>query len=439
MSRFPKLQNIAVKMLIIRFVLKILFEEEIKKQNIDNILYKIELPLLPVLAKMERKGIFLDAFKLQHMSEVLEVKIQSIQNEIYDEVGETFNLNSPKQLSEILFERLGLKKPARAKTEYATGAKILEMLAEENAVASKILKYRGLEKLRSTYVNALPQQIHPKTERIHCTFNQSVAATGRLSCQDPNLQNIPIRSEEGRKIREGFKPQKEGWVYLSADYSQIELRLLAHLSEDPTLIKAFQKGQDIHAFTASLVYDVPVAKVTKDMRYAAKAVNFGILYGQTAYGLSQEIRIPRSEAALFIKTYFERYPKVSEYLEICKDTVRTKGIALTLTGRKRPIPEIHNKNPHIRAAAERLAINTPLQGTAADIIKMAMILIDQEIEKRKLQGFMILQVHDELIFEIPEEEVPTFRRIVKEKMENEVNLKVPLIIDIEVGKNWGEC
>jgi len=419
--------------------LKELYEKEIKELDIENILYEIEIPLLPVLAKMETNGIFLDSAKLETMRQVLEVKIESIQSEIYDSVGETFNLNSPKQLSEILFVRLGLKKPSRAKSEYATGAKVLEMLAEEHVVASKVLEYRGLEKLRSTYVSALPLQINPKTNRIHCTFNQSVAATGRLSCQDPNLQNIPIRSEEGRKIREGFRPEKEGWVYLAADYSQIELRLLAHLSEDEKLIQAFNNGQDIHAYTASLVYDLPLEMVTSEMRYAAKAVNFGILYGQSAFGLAQELNIPRKRAAEFIKTYFERYPRVSDYLDLCKQTVKEKGVSFTLTGRRRPIPEIENKNPMIRGAAERLAVNTPLQGTAADIIKMAMINIDKEMSSLNLEGFMILQVHDELIFEIPIEEVPTFRRMVKEKMENVVPLKVPLTVDIEVGKNWSEC
>ncbi|HSW72085.1 MAG TPA: DNA polymerase I [Chlamydiales bacterium] len=419
--------------------LKELFKKEIKEEKLEKVMYEVELPLLPILAKMERAGIYLDAQKLQEMSVALEKQIHALEQEIYKETGHTFNLNSPKQLSEVLYQRLGLQPPGKKKTEFSTDAKVLEMLAEENVVASKILEYRSLEKLRSTYVSSLPELVHKKTQRIHCTFNQSVAATGRLSCQDPNLQNIPVRTPEGRKIREGFKPEKEGWSYLSADYSQIELRLLAHLSEDKELIKAFERGDDIHAFTASLVFDVDISKITKEMRNQAKTVNFGILYGQSAFGLSQELKIPQKEAAEFIKTYFRRYPKILEYLESSKQKVREKGYAETLTGRKRPIPEIHSKNPHIRAAAERLATNTPLQGTAADIIKLAMIHLDAHLRENPKKGYLIVQVHDELLFELPDEEVPYFQRVVKEKMESAMKLRVPLIVDIEVGKNWGEC
>jgi DNA polymerase-1 len=293
--------------------------------------------------------------------------------------------------------------------------------------------------MRSTYIESLPEEINPKTGRIHCTFNQSTTATGRLSCQDPNLQNIPVRKEQGRRIRECFMPDQKGWSYVGGDYSQIELRLLAHFSEDPELIKAFQKGEDIHAYTASLIFNVALNQVTPEMRSQAKAVNFGILYGQGAYGLSKQTGLTHSEAAEFIKTYFERYPRVSEYIEFCKAEARKTGVAKTLTGRQRPIPEIDNKNPMIRSAAERLAVNTPLQGTAADLIKMAMIEIDRSITHMRLQGAMILQIHDELIFEVPDEEISVFEKMVREKMEQVFRLNVPIEVSISVGKNWGEC
>ncbi len=419
--------------------LKTLFSQKLKEKQLDSLFFDVEMPLLPVLAKMERRGIFLDVSKLEDMRLFLEEKISTLEKEIYEEVGLKFNLNSPKQLSEVLFQRLGLKNPGRKKTEYSTGAKVLEMLSEEHAVASKVLQYRGLEKLRSTYVNALIKQINPKTKRIHPTFNQSVTATGRLSCQDPNLQNIPIRTVEGKKIREGFEPQKQGWVFLSADYSQIELRLLAHFSEDPSLIRAFQKGEDIHASTASSLFQVPLSEVTEKMRHQAKAVNFGILYGQSAFGLSEELRIPVKQASLFIQKYKAQYPEVQKYLQTCIEGAEKKGVTYTLIGRQRPIPEIHSKNPHLKQAAQRLAINTPLQGSSADIIKLCMIQIEKEITQHQKQGFMILQVHDELIFEIPEEELPFFQKMVKEKMETVVSLKVPLTVNLSVGKNWGEC
>jgi len=416
------------------------FEKQLENTSLSSILKDIEIPLIFVLARMERRGIYLDASNLREMQKTLLTQIQSIKDKIFEEVGSEFNLNSPKQLSEILYTRLGLSPPTtRKKTEYSTGAKVLEMLADENAVVSKILEYRELEKLRSTYVEALPEQINTASDRIHCTFNQSVAATGRLSSQDPNLQNIPVRSDEGRKIRLGFKPQKENWSYLSADYSQIELRLLAHFSEDPGLIKAFQEEKDIHSHTAASVFNVPLSEVTKDMRYQAKAVNFGILYGQGPFGLSQEIGISMRDASNFIKTYFAKYPRVSQYISDCKKFVKEKKYATTLIGRKRPIQEIDNKNPIIRAAAERLAVNTPLQGTAADLIKIAMIQIDKEIQRQSLSGYMILQIHDELIFEVPNEEIPIFEKMVKKIMESALTLKVPLLVDVKIGKNWAEC
>lgn len=416
-----------------------LFNKELKKNDLDEVFFEIEVPLIPVLAKMERHGIFLDTHKITEIASLLQQELQELEQKIYKEVGKEFNLNSPKQLSEILYDHLGLQPSRKKGSANSTAAKILEELAEETPIVSTILEYRGLEKLRSTYTETLISQVNPHTKRIHCTFNQSVAATGRLSCQDPNLQNIPIRSERGRKIREGFKPQKEGWVYLSADYSQIELRLLAHFCKDPELIKAFRSNEDIHAYTASVIYQVPLNEVTKEMRSAAKAVNFGILYGQGPYGLSKVLSISTKQAQKIIETYFARYSHVKEYLDQCIKNVQKTGYAITLTGRKRPIPEITNKNAIIRNAAERLAVNTPLQGTNADIIKKAMIEIDKEIIKNNLEGYMILQIHDELLFEVPTHEIEFFKKMIKEKMEHAVNLIVPLTVNISIGKNWGEC
>jgi DNA polymerase I len=419
--------------------LKELFEKEIEKESLQKVFYEIELPLLPILAKMEQKGIFIDCKIFAHLSTEFLTELKRLEKEIFQEVGKEFNLNSPKQLGDILYKDLKLTPPRKKGSEFSTAADVLEKLKGESHVIEKILQYRALQKLSSTYVETLPAQINPKTGRIHATFNQSMTATGRLSCQDPNLQNIPVRSEEGKKIRSAFKPEKEGWSYLSADYSQIELRLLAHFSEDPELTRAFLEGQDIHTSTASLIFNLPQDLVTKEMRQIAKTVNFGILYGQGPFGLSQELGVSQKEASLFIETYFERYKKIGDYLESLKEIARKTRRAKTLTGRQRPLPEIHNKNPAVRAAAERLAINTPLQGTAADLIKISMIEIDKTIQENKCRGFMILQIHDELIFEIPDEEIPIFQKFVKEKMEHALCLKVPLLVDIEIGKNWSEC
>jgi DNA polymerase-1 len=419
--------------------LKKLFEKEVENKGVKEVLEKIELPLLPVLLRMERNGIFVDAHALKKMSHELSAQLKGVEAEIHKLAGEEFNINSPKQLSQILFEKMGIKPVKKTTTGFSTSADVLEALKEEAPIAERILEYRTIEKLLSTYLDALPTQVNPKTKRIHCTFSQSTAATGRLSSQDPNLQNIPIRRKEGKKIREAFKPQHPGWSFLAADYSQVELRLLAHLSEDPALVKAFREGEDVHAYTASLVFDVPLKEVTSDMRQKAKAVNFGIVYGQQAFGLSEGLGIHYKEAAAFIHTYFERYKKVKEYLEFCKESVRKTGRAVTLTGRQRPIPEITSKNPAIRAQAERLAINTPLQGTAADLIKLAMIDIDGFLQREKEKGMMILQIHDELLFEAPDTHLDALSSQVKNAMENVFKLNVPLIVDISIGKNWGEC
>ena len=419
--------------------LKILFEKQLDQLELCPLFQQVELPLIPILTHMERSGIFVDVKKLAAMSTELKEKLHKLEHTIYHLAEEKFNLNSPKQLSSILFEKMKIKPPKKTLTGFSTAADVLETLKEESPIIQEILTYRTLEKLRSTYVDALSEQINPHTHRIHCTFNQSVAATGRLSCQDPNLQNIPVHGEEGKKIRTAFKPQKAHHCFVAADYSQIELRLLAHLSEDPALLKAFRAGEDIHTYTASLVFDVPLKEVTSQMRSRAKAVNFGIVYGQQAFGLSQQLGISLKEAEEFIKTYFDRYKKVKDFLHFCKESVHKTGRAVTLTGRQRPIPDIHSNNAMIRAAAERLAINTPLQGTAADLIKMAMIQVDAHLRKHPSQGEMILQIHDELLFETPEDQADKLSTPVKKIMETIFDLQVPLIVDISIGKNWGEC
>lgn len=419
--------------------LKSVLEKELEERKLMPLLKDLELPLLIVLAKMERAGIYVDASYLHAFSKEVAEAIHHIEQEIIAMAGEEFNLNSPKQLSYILFEKMGIKPPKKTATGHSTNVETLEILEGEYPIASKIMEYRTLEKLRSTYIDTLPTQINPETGRIHCTFNQSVAATGRLSCQDPNLQNIPIRTEIGRRIREAFRPQKEGWLYLAADYSQIELRLLAHLSEDPTMIKAFQNREDIHAHTAAEIFHVPLSQVTKEQRHHAKAVNFGVIYGQQAFGLAKELGIEVKQAAAFIEMYFKRYQKVKEYVEACKEFTRQSGKAVTYMGRERLIPDINSKNGQIRSLAERLAVNTPLQGTAADLIKKAMLQMDEELTRHHMHGFMILQIHDELIFEIPPNETEQMKKMVKETMEGVLSLKVPLVVDITIGKNWKEC
>ncbi len=419
--------------------LKELFEKELRERELTSVFATIELPLIPVLLQMERYGIFVDTEQLELMSKELGRKIHHLEEAIYALAGEMFNINSPKQLSVILFEKLGLTPPKKTQTGFSTAAEVLESLQGSSPIIEKLLEYRLLEKLRSTYVDALPNEINPSTLRIHCNFSQTTAATGRLASQNPNLQNIPVRTEEGKKIREAFRPESFHFYFLSADYSQIELRLLAHLSEDPALIQAFQAGEDIHTYTASLVFDVPLHQVTPQMRHRAKTVNFGIIYGQQAFGLSQELSISYQEASSFIETYFKRYSKVKEYVEFCKESARHTGKATTLTGRQRPLPEIHSKNPMIRSAAERLAVNTPLQGTAADLIKLAMIQVDHFLDKNPLNAHLLLQIHDELLFEVHQDDIDLLSHKVKNIMENVFTLRVPLIVDISIGKNWGEC
>lgn len=419
--------------------LKILFEKELRDRHLDTLFHNLELPLLKVLAKMERHGIYVDLPFLEKMGVEVAGQLTTLANTIFEMAGETFNLNSPKQLAQILFEKMGISPPKKTATGFSTDAEVLELLSDKCPIAKKLLEYRTLEKLRSTYIESLPKEVNPSTHRIHSTFNQFVAATGRLSSQDPNLQNIPTRTEMGKQIRQAFRPEKEGYSFLGADYSQIELRLLAHFSEDPILIQAFCDGEDIHAHTAATIFNIPIDQVTKEMRYRAKTVNFGVIYGQQAFGLARELGISVKEAKDFIETYFKRFPRVLQYLEECKEMARKTGKAVTYTGRERAIPEINSKNQQIRNLAERLATNTPLQGSAADLIKSAMLAIDKMLEKKKLLGYMILQIHDELIFELPDHEIETLKPLVKDLMENASTLKVPLIVNVSIGKNWKEC
>ncbi|MBI3236302.1 MAG: DNA polymerase I, partial [Chlamydiales bacterium] len=421
------------------FQLYLLFQKQLKEKELADLFYNIEIPLISVLFRMERAGIYIDREKLKEISSSLNHSLKTLQHQIHKMAGEEFNIGSPKQLSTILFEKMGIKPLKKTATGYSTAADILEELQDQNPIVKTILEWRTLEKLRSTYAESLSDQIFSPTERIHCSFNQSVAATGRLSCHNPNLQNIPVRTPMGKKIREAFKPQQKHYSFLSGDYSQIELRILAHLSQDPALLAAFNAQEDIHTYTASQVFNVPLGLVTPRMRHQAKAVNFGILYGQQAYGLSKELGIPFQEAASFIETYFKRYKKIRDFLDFCVESTAKTGRAITLTGRQRPIPDIDSKNPILRSQAERLAVNTPLQGTAADLIKLAMLSIDSLLQKEPHLGILILQIHDELLFELPDDQVDRMKKKVKHAMETVWSLSVPLTVDISVGKNWGDC
>jgi DNA polymerase-1 len=413
---------------------------EIDEQGFRHLYESIDLPLAGVLARMEQTGIRIDPKQLRVLSGELDADIQRLSAEIYQLAGKPFNINSPVQLGKILFEEMNLPAPVKygkGKT-ISTAADVLEGLAAEHEIARKVLEYRQLTKLKGTYIDALPDLIDPKTGRLHTTFNQAGAATGRLSSSNPNLQNIPIRTELGREIRSAFVP-REGWRLVVADYSQIELRLLAHMSHDPVLLDAFQRGEDIHTRTAAEVFRVPPLMVTSDMRRNAKAVNFGIVYGQTPFGLAASLGIDRKEAELYIQTYFELHAGVKKFIQKTIAEVRESGFAPTLFGRKRPIPDMHSRNPNARSFAERTAVNTPLQGTAADLIKLAMIRIDEILRREKLETQMLLQVHDELVFEAPPSEAEKVSKMVKHEMENVHKLDVPLIVDVGMGDNWRDA
>jgi DNA polymerase I len=397
----------------------------------------IDLPLAPVLVRMEQAGVKIDRGMLGQLSVDLEKQCDAKAREIHEKAGVTFNINSPKQLGDVLFNQLNLPKPVKygkGKT-ISTAVDVLEELSETHEVPRLVLDYRQLSKLKSTYVDALPVLIDPKTQRVHTTFNQTGTTTGRLSSTNPNLQNIPIRTELGREIRAAFIAEP-GCALLSADYSQIELRLLAHFSDDPLLVEAFRRGDDIHALTASQVFGVPPMLIDAEHRRRAKAVNFGIVYGLSPFGLSQQLGIEQREAKRFIEAYFEKYSGVRKFIERVLEETRLEQSVKTLFGRSRPIPDINSKNANMRGFAERTAVNTPLQGTAADLIKLAMIQIDAELRSRKLKSRMLLQVHDELLFEVPEAEVEAMRELVRGKMENVHALSVPLLVEIGVGPNW---
>ncbi|MFH0768534.1 MAG: DNA polymerase I, partial [Chloroflexota bacterium] len=409
---------------------------ELRKQGLWQLFAEVEMPLVPVLIHMERSGIALDTELLRQMARQLGEQLLELETEIYNNVGHQFNINSPQQLGIVLFQEMKL--PARKRRgSYSTEASVLEELRGVHPIIEFVLDYRQLSKLKSTYIDALPCLINPKTGRVHTSFNQTRTATGRLSSSDPNLQNIPIRGEMGKQVRQAFIAPP-GSCLLSGDYSQVDLRALAHLSQDQGLLDAFQRDEDIHAATASRLFGVDTQQVTPDMRRVAKTVNFGVIYGMSGYGLEQATELSREEATQFITAYFEKYPGVKQYLESTRQQARDKGYVQTLLGRRRSIPEINSANRIVREAAERMAINMPVQGTSADIIKVAMVNLYREMQKRQLKSKMLLQVHDELLFEVPEQELGEMRHLVPEIMSTALTLSVPLRVDIKVGNNWGE-
>ncbi len=421
-------------------VLAGMLRPEIEQGELLPVYEEIDLPLVPVLAQLETTGIRVDTAVLSELSGRLSERIETIAQQVYELAGRNFNINSPQQLGKVLFEEMNLPSPVKygKGKSISTAADVLEALAPKHPVAQHVLDYRQLTKLKGTYIDALPLLIRPETGRVHTTFNQTGAATGRLSSSNPNLQNIPIRTLEGREIRSAFIPE-DGWELVVADYSQIELRLLAHMSGDLVLVESFRNNEDIHRRTAAEVLNVHPDMVTGEMRRSAKAVNFGIVYGQTPFGLAQTLGIDRKEAELYIRRYFERYAGVREFIDRTIEEVRQTGVSKTLLGRRRPIPDMQSRNPSARSFAERIAVNTPLQGTAADLIKVAMIRIARHITSEKMQSRMLLQVHDELVFEAPPPELDRLKEIVKREMENVYELSVPLLIEIGSGPNWRDA
>ncbi len=411
---------------------------EVEALGLAELYETIDLPMAGVLGRMEQLGILVDRGQLDRMSARMEEEIGKLSEDIYALAGKPFNINSPQQLAQVLFE--DLKLPPTVKTGkgkvFSTAAEVLEELADQHPIAAKVLEFRQIAKLKGTYADALPQLIDPHDGRVHTTFNQTGAATGRLSSSNPNLQNIPVRTELGREIRATFVP-RPGWKLLVADYSQIELRLLAHMSGDAVLTDAFQNGEDIHTRTAAEVFGVGPMMVTAEHRRAAKAVNFGIVYGQTAFGLARTLGIDRKEADRYIKAYFERYAGVRTFIDRTIAEVRQSGVSVSLYGRRRPIPDMNNRNPNARGFAERTAVNTPLQGTAADMIKVAMIRIEEKLKGRESR--MLLQVHDELVFEVPPSELDEMKRMVKTEMEGVYKLNVPLLVEVGTGDNWRDA
>lgn len=423
----------------ITFQLKELFENKLKETNTEQLFWEIEMPLLPVLEKMEREGVNLDVDALASFSKELETDLIELETKIKDLAGFTeFNLDSPKQLGEVLFEKMEIDvKAKKTKTgQYSTSEDTLSKMVGKHEIFEQILEYRSLKKLKSTYVDALPLLLADDTKRIHTSYMQTVAATGRLSSVNPNLQNIPIRTEKGRYIRKAFIPRNQQFTLLAADYSQIELRIIAALSKDEGMIEAFVQKQDIHSATASKVFDVPMEEVTREMRSKAKMVNFGIIYGISAFGLGQRLSIPRKEAKEIIDSYFEKYPKIKSYMDESIVQAKENGYVETLLGRRRNLKDINSSNAIVRGHAERNAINAPIQGTAADVIKIAMIRILEEMKKKKLNSRMLLQVHDELVFDVDKNEVEVMQELVKQNMENAVKMAVPLEVEMNTGENW---
>lgn len=414
-----------------------LLKADLEKQSLWRLFSEVEMPLVPVLMAMERNGVALDTGLLRQMSQELGERLTDVEKQIYANVGHEFNINSPKQLGPVLFEELHLPAGRRSKGSYSTEAAILEELRGVHPVIELILDYRQLAKLKSTYIDALTGLINPKTGRLHTSFNQTKTTTGRLSSSDPNLQNIPVRGDLGKKIRRAFVAP-DGCRLLAGDYSQIDLRALAHLSQDEGLLAAFNRDEDIHAATAAQLFGVDRAQVTPDMRRLAKTVNFGVIYGMSEYGLEQATEFTREEAGKFITAYFEKYPGVKRYLESTREQARKLGYVQTILGRRRYVPEVNSTNRQVKEAAERMAINMPVQGTSADIIKVAMINLHREMVRRGLKSKMLLQVHDELIFEVPQEELNEMKKLVPQTMSTAIMLSVPVKVDIKMGGNWGE-
>ncbi|MGB1041496.1 MAG: DNA polymerase I, partial [Flavobacteriales bacterium] len=423
----------------ITFQLKELFEPKLTETDTEKLYKEIEAPLVPVLEKMEREGINLDVPALAEFSKELETDLVKLESNIKEMAGVVdFNLDSPKQLGEVLFEKMdiGVKAKKTKTGQYSTSEDTLSKMVGKHEIFELILEYRSLKKLKSTYVDALPLLIDEKTNRIHTSYMQTVAATGRLSSVNPNLQNIPIKTEKGRMTRKAFIPRNENYTLLAADYSQIELRIIAALSKDEGMIEAFVQNHDIHTATASKVFNVSMEEVTREMRSKAKMVNFGIIYGISAFGLGQRLSIPRKEAKEIIESYFEKYPKIKSYMDEVKVTAKEKGYVETLLGRRRNLKDINSANAIVRSHAERNAINAPIQGTAADVIKIAMINVQKEIEEKGLKSRMLLQVHDELVFDVEKSEVEVMKELVKKNMEGAVKIAVPLDVEMNTGDNW---
>ena len=420
--------------------LKNKLEDELKQHNCEDLFYHIEMPLMPVLAEMEMNGVCLDTASLAETSKQFTTRMNEIEQRIYELAGEQFNIASPKQVGEILFDKLKIvEKAKKTKTgQYVTSEEVLQQLKNKHEIVADILEHRGLKKLIGTYIDALPKLINPRTGHIHTSFNQTITATGRLSSSDPNLQNIPIRGEDGKEIRKAFIPEP-GCLFFSADYSQIELRVMAHLSQDPQMIEVFREGKDLHAATAANIYKKPIEEVTRDERTKSKRANFGIIYGITVFGLAERLDIPRDEAKMLIDGYFETFPQVHDYMEKSKEIARQQGYVTTLFGRRRYLPDINSANSVVRGFAERNAINAPIQGTAADIIKVAMIHICQRFKAEGIKSKMILQVHDELNFSVYPDEKEKVERIVLEEMQNAFHMSVPLVADSGFGENWLEA